>query len=351
MLEKGIIDRNFKNLVIVATKSFDLTARFEHQPTILTFSPNTNIICNNPDMKQFLPISLGQSYIIRTTTGLLNFDDLPAFLIKLPKLTSGNQIINITEEEDLRLAKDSKPFQEYSDKEYINEITLSQDQYPKIMARVHRGEATYTIFSSEQTEPFEIPLLESPFTPLQFLLFKHKEQSNAFVSMACSQRAIMANAKNGLQHPLEFKELDTQTQSIHNVRFYHFPERESILTNITGAFGMVLATYLFDLNALEWKPLHVTTADYTMPDSIANLKSNNLLIPFTPVFDVLSIRNADANIESPLAEWGPKPDFPQRFGNVIVLSGLVAGVIFLLFIVYKLGLFSKLKPSSNTNMK
>ncbi|HSW67623.1 MAG TPA: hypothetical protein VLH16_03500, partial [Bacteroidales bacterium] len=325
--------------------------RFEHQPTILTFSPSTDIICNNPDMKQFPPISLGKSYIIRTTTGLLNFDDLLALIVKLPKLTSSNQIISLTEEEELQLAKESKLFQEYWDIEYINEIALNQNHYPRIRARIHRGEALYSVFPSEQTMPFELPLLESPFAPLQHLLFTHDEFPNAFVSIACSQGAILANAKNGLQYPLEFKELLPQTNYIHNVRFYHFPEMESILTNITGAFGMVLATYLFDLNALEWKPLQITTANYTMTDSIANLKSNNLLIPSTPVFDVLSIKNADAVIENPLAGWGPEPNFLLRIGNVIVLSGVALAVILLLFTVYKLGLFSKLKHSSTTNRK
>ncbi|HSV77506.1 MAG TPA: hypothetical protein VLH37_10795, partial [Bacteroidales bacterium] len=78
LMEKGLIDEAYPILVIEATKQFAVTNRFETQPTKISLAEQVTLVCNNPDMPQFDPRTLGPAYVIETTTGLLDFNDLLA---------------------------------------------------------------------------------------------------------------------------------------------------------------------------------------------------------------------------------------------------------------------------------
>ncbi|MEW5922152.1 MAG: hypothetical protein AB1796_14645 [Bacillota bacterium] len=58
--------------------------------------------------------NLGRAYVIDTSTGLLSFDNLLAFVLLLPRLNEQNPVLTVSDEETLAQIKNSKKYQAFS---------------------------------------------------------------------------------------------------------------------------------------------------------------------------------------------------------------------------------------------
>ena len=99
--KEGKLDPDFPRLVIIASKYYELENRFETAPAELSFTNSATLVCNHPESPQFEPKESGPAYVIRISTGLLNYRDLVALMLLAGGLNDQYPRITINNEEEL----------------------------------------------------------------------------------------------------------------------------------------------------------------------------------------------------------------------------------------------------------
>ncbi|MBS3976040.1 MAG: hypothetical protein KGZ75_04840 [Syntrophomonadaceae bacterium] len=109
--KEGKLDPDFPRLVIIASKYYRLENRFETAPAELSFTNSATFVSNHPESPQFEPKELGPAYVIRISTGLLNYRDLAAMMPLLGGLNDQAPRITINSEEKLAVWKRQPDFE------------------------------------------------------------------------------------------------------------------------------------------------------------------------------------------------------------------------------------------------
>lgn len=319
--QDGILHEDYPRLIIVARKHYSEESRFEHNPSIITFSPKGSLICNNPDAQQFEPILLGPAYILQTSTGLLNWADLLAMIIKMQELSSENQSVNIVDEAMLQSIKNTELYANMLNREFIWEETLGAAETFSIKNRIYRTQLQSQIIDKEQNIIAQMPERFRLVATPAFHIVQRPEGANTFLGWSSAQEASLAQLETGRISQIELP-MPTGGQ-VHDVQFFFSESLSSIVVLVHQALGQIASVWAYNVQSEEWSRMFQQVPQYGLSDSIFVWQMEEKIKRFVPVRGVILMRNADIIFEEPLPGQGPVSSRFQMPKPAIIVLTLV----------------------------
>ncbi|HAJ99855.1 MAG TPA: hypothetical protein DCM62_07505 [Bacteroidales bacterium] len=326
LIAKKQLDAAYPKLMIIARKQYSVESRLEHGPTSVTYSQQTQLVCNNPDFQQFEPISLEPAYVIETTFGMLQMPDLLALMISLSDLCARNSLIEIYSEEQLARYQQTRLYRQLYQQQwvYANEAPFLKNMFLK--TTWSGGKTCFEITDDTQNTLLKFAKLQQQLTPISWI---ELNDNQSFVAMANDRNLFLANLQNGEKFFQELIITPEENHTLHRVDFYHQPAANQLLAIAKGAFNQALMVYGFDPAQSQWSALHEGLPLYALTDSVFNWQITQQLVSLLPVQNITITRNATAVVESPLDGIGPTTNqrgfTPRTFfliGIIIVAIGV-----------------------------
>jgi len=324
----GILHEDYSRLIIVERKHYTEGSRFEHYPSIITFSPKGSLICNNPDVQQFEPILLGPAYIIQTSTGLLNWADLLAMIIKMQELSSDIQSLNITDEAILQSIKETELYVNILNKEFVWEETLGAAETFSIKNRIYRTQLQSQIIDKEQNIIAQMPERFRPIATPAFHILRNSGGTKTYLGWSSAQEASLIHLETGRISQIELP-MPAGGQ-VHDVQFYYSESLASIVVLVREALGQIASMWAYNVQKEEWSRMFQQVPRHVLSDSIFVWQMEEKIKRFVPIRGVTVMRNADIIFEEPLAGQGPGSSPFQLPVSAIVVLALVFVFILIL---------------------
>lgn len=326
----GILHEDYSRLIIVARKHYTEESRFEHYPSIITFSPKSSLICNNPDVQQFQPILLGPAYILQTSTGLLNWADLLAMIIKMQELSSDNQSVNIVDEAILQSIKDTELYANLMNMEIVWEETFGAAETFSLKNRIYGTQLKSQIIDNERNIIAQMPEGFRPIATPALHVVQRSEGTTTFLGWSSAQEASLIQLETGVISQFELP-MPAGGQ-VHDVQFYFSESLSSIVVLVREALGQIASVWAYNVQSEEWSRMFQQAPQYGLSDSIFAWQMEEKIKRFVPVRGVTLMRNADIVFEEPLPGQGPVSSrFQMPIPAIIVLT-----LVFVIMVILRM---------------
>jgi hypothetical protein len=257
---EGFLDPDFPRLVIVAGKHFNIDKRFEIAPTVLSLTNTAILVCNNHDSRKFAPENLGPTYVIRTSIGLLSYEDLAAMMIHLGGLNEATPAITIESEEKLLTARNHPTFKEIMNLSVrIDEENITSGNL-RLSTLWDAGKTQFSLLDEagntiKELEPVDIYIGRPSWPPAE-----RSDMQGRLIAYASKDKAIIYDIVKGKYYELnldfEYKDPDAKKEAAfieyENVEFTMHPTENKVFVLPFGSRGMIIITYSLDLNTGKW---------------------------------------------------------------------------------------------------
>jgi len=324
LIAKRQLDAAYPKLVIMARKHYTVESRLEHGPTSVTYSQQTQLVCNNPGFQQFEPISLGPTYVIETTIGMMQMPDLLALMISLSDLCARNSLIEIYSEEQLARYQQTRLYRQLYQQQwvYADEAPFLKNMFLK--TTWSGGKTYFEITDDTQSTLVEFAKLQQQLTPISWI---ELNDNQAFVAMANDRNLFLANLQNGEKFIQDLEITTENNHALHRVDFYHQHAANQLLAIAKGALNRALMVYGFDPAQSQWSALHEALPLYALTDSVFNWQFTQQLVSLLPVQKITITRNATAVVDTPLDGIGPTTNHGGFTPRTFILIGIILVVI------------------------
>jgi len=261
MLNEGKLDANFPKLVIVATKYYREDNRFETEPTVISFTDSASLVSIHPDSPQFKPKDLGRAYVIKTSLGLLNYEDIIATMLKLSDLNEKNRSIEIKNEEELNILKARPEFKRFMNFQIEGQKSETASG-GKVITSSWKAGITHYFLSDEAgniiTEfKTAVTYLAKPSWPP----LERTELQGRILAFASDEEVFIYDVHNDIYHTLNLdfqfddasnKDIFMGMENIQGVGFAVHTKEDKIYVLPFLRMGVLNIIYSLDLNTDEW---------------------------------------------------------------------------------------------------
>jgi len=313
-------------LVIEATKQFALTNRFETKSTRISLAEQVTLVCNNPDMPQFDPRPLGPAYVIETTTGLLEFNDLLAMIIMLPDLGRKEQVLEIAQEESLDQKKRTRRHRRYVDLNIFADTTSIGPGQNRIASEWQSRTTRYILQGVASDKEVHLEPLEVYITTPTWPPAVPGETSAHILGYASPQKIVLYDIERGVYHMQNIEGISPDGMSVQQVRFMKDQESGKIYAVVSGILGTLLGAFSLDLSTGGWERAYQDMPLYQASDIINSRMFDGFLLPFAPAFPSGVLRNADVIIEVPTGGLMAEKNQRIAIHVVILIVGLASAI-------------------------
>jgi len=292
----GLLDKNFPRLAIIATMNYDVANRFEAAPTLLYRSDSAFKVSVHPESPKFEPVHLGKVYVIQTSPGLLNFEDLALMMTKLTMLDAQNALISIRNEEELKESRSSSIFDEIM---RIN-FAFGKDNIVQNGLRIEgfweSGNTRYTIVETPETVIKELPQFDVYLGKPMWAPLVRNDMLGRIVALASKDEAMIYDIKNEKQHVLNlnFEYIDPEAKRsaqymvYQRVEFAMHEMENKVFVLSFGSMGQIIVAYALDLDTGVWtRELEAGSVS----DEVWMNLSHGLWLEFSPALKSNRIEN------------------------------------------------------------
>ena len=341
--KEGKLDPDFPRLVIIASKYYRLEYRFEVSPAELYFTNSATFISNHPDSPHFEPKELGPAYVIRISTGLLNYRDLAAMLPLLGGLNDQNLKITINSEEKLAVWKRQPDF------ERLTSLINVPEEFGAVagglrIAALWKAETTfYSLTDKEGNKildlfPANIYKGRPAWAPAL-----RPELHGRILAYATDEQVIINDITRGDRYHLnlDFTFNDPRIQEIFDgmrdaihVHFAVDAVENKVYVLPFGRMGWINVVYALDLDTGEWRrELEVELVS----DEVRRNTYDRIWIDFV---SAVPDRKIVGNVDILTEEWTEGQNFPAVSVNrnqtvLLWFSLLIIPVAMLIYIIRK----------------
>ena len=315
--KEGKLDPDFPRLVIIASKYYRLENMFEKAPAELSFTNSATFVSNHPESPQFEPKELGPAYVIRISTGLLNYRDLAAMMPLLGGLNYQAPRIMINSEEELVAGV------RYPDFERLLNFEVKVEEYGaaiggySIAALWRAEEMLYSVMDKDGNKVLDLlpagiykgrpswaPALRPEFHG-RILAYASEEQVKIHDLAKGHYHALSLDFDFTFADPTIH---DIWRDGVQRVRFaMHATESKLYVLPFAAREFYISVVYSLDLDTGEWaRELASELGDLTLLSEVWTNIENRVWIEFVSAVPDGKIMNVDILTE----EWTEGQNFP-----------------------------------------
>ena len=317
--KEGKLDPDFPRLVIIASKYHRLENRFETAPAELSFTNSATFVSNHPESPQFEPKELGPAYVIRISTGLLNYRDLAAMMPLLGGLNDQAPRITIKSEEKLAVWKRQPAFERL-----ISSINVPEE-FGAIaggyrIAALWKAETTfYSLIDEEGNKIVDLPPANIYKGRPAWAPVERPELHGRILAYATDEQVIIYDLTKGSDRyiyyhlNLDFTFKDREIQEIFDVMrdvdaiHVHFAVdavENKVYVFPYGGMGWINVVYSLDLDTGAWTR---ELEGELVSDEVWTNIQNGIWIDF---ISAVPDRKIVGNVDILTEEWTEGQNFP-----------------------------------------
>jgi len=352
--KEGKLDPDFPRLVIIASKYYRLDNRFGTAPAELSFTNSATFVSNLPDSPHFAPKELGPAYVIRISTGLLNYRDLAAMLPLLGGLNDRNPKITINSEEELAVWKRQPDF------ERLTSLINVPEEFGAVagglrIAALWKAETTFYSLTDEEGNkildlfPANIYMGRPAWVPVE-----RPELHDRVLAYATDEQVIIHDIAGGNRYHLnlDFTFNNPEIQGVFDamrmrdgiqVNFAVDAVRNKVYVLPFGTMEWMPVVYALDLDTGEWT--RELEGDLLTYEARENIYNNSWISFVSAAPDRKTVGNVDILTE----EWTAGQNFPHR-KNVVVWPWLGLLIISGAMLIYFINKLRKVRASSSSTL-